>query len=178
MLEILRLEGPATATTLAKRLGVHTGSTSWHLQKLAEHGYIDEVVDKGTHRERWWRALGVQVQYAEAMEAGEEQAAATTEFLSLTLRMESDRAQAFLRQDWEFDWRDAAFFNAFDDLFLDPETVVKMQAEICQVASRYAEKPCTTPEARRVLFTMQGFPYRPNDSPDSVHYGESPLTAE
>ena len=59
----------------------------------------------------------------------------------------------------------AAFFNAFDDLFLDPETVVKMQAEICQVASRYADKPCTTPEARRVLFTMQGFPYGPNDSP-------------
>ena len=85
------------------------------------------------------------MQYAEAMEAGEEQAAATTEFLSLTLRMESDRAQAFLRQDWEFDWRDAAFFNAFDDLFLDPETVVKMQAELCQVASRYADKPVHHP---------------------------------
>ena len=165
ILEILRMEGPATATTLAKRLGVHTGSTSWHLKKLAEHGYLEEVPDKGTRRERWWRALEVAVHYAQAMEAGEEQAAATTEYMSLSIRRESERAQTFLHQDWDFDWRAAAIFDVSDQLFLDPETLKKMRAELWEVTCRYGDNPCTTPEARRVVFTMQGYPYRPADSP-------------
>ena len=165
MLETLRLEGPATATTLAKRLGVHTGSTSWHLQKLAEHGFIEEMPGKGTRRERWWRALVISVDYAEAMEAGNEQVAATMEYMSWWIRGQSERAQAFVHQDWEFEWRDAAFFNTWDEMTLDPETLAKMRDELCELGSRYAENPCTTPEARRVIFTMQGFPYRPSDSP-------------
>jgi len=179
MLEALRVEGPATATTLAKGLGVHTGSTSWHLKKLAEHGFIEEVPDKGTRRERWWRALTLSVDYAQAMEAGEEQAAATTEYLSLWARRESERAQAFLHQDWEFEWRDAAFFNNFDELMLDPETLVKMRAELWEVGCRYQDNPCTTPEARRVVFSMQGFPHRSSNSPQrDPGDGESPPTAD
>ncbi|WP_428995029.1 helix-turn-helix domain-containing protein [Kribbella qitaiheensis] len=36
MLGLLRVHGPATATTLAERLGVNTGATSYHLRQLAE----------------------------------------------------------------------------------------------------------------------------------------------
>jgi DNA-binding transcriptional ArsR family regulator len=56
MLGILRTEGPATATTLATRLGLNTGATSYHLRQLAEHGFIEEQADRGSARERWWRA--------------------------------------------------------------------------------------------------------------------------
>jgi predicted ArsR family transcriptional regulator len=56
MLGLLRLEGPATATTLATRLGLNTGATSYHLRQLAQHGFIVEDESRGTGRERWWRA--------------------------------------------------------------------------------------------------------------------------
>ncbi len=56
MLGILRLEGPATATSLAARLRINTGATSYHLRQLAEHGFIEDDPDRGTGRERWWRA--------------------------------------------------------------------------------------------------------------------------
>jgi len=56
MLTLLRGEGPATATTLAQRLGLNTGATSYHLRQLAQHGFIEEDTERGNARDRWWRA--------------------------------------------------------------------------------------------------------------------------
>ena len=56
MLGLLRAEGPATSTTLATRLGLNTGATSYHLRQLAQHGFIVDDAERGTGRERWWRA--------------------------------------------------------------------------------------------------------------------------
>ena len=57
MLGLLRIEGPATATTLAMRLGLNTGATSYHLRHLAQHGFIVEDAERGNARDRWWRAV-------------------------------------------------------------------------------------------------------------------------
>ncbi|GAA1913723.1 helix-turn-helix domain-containing protein [Nocardioides hwasunensis] len=56
MLTLLRGEGPATATTLAARLDLNTGATSYHLRQLAQHGFIEEDTARGNARDRWWRA--------------------------------------------------------------------------------------------------------------------------
>lgn len=57
MLGLLRTEGAATATSLARRLGLNTGATSYHLRQLAEHGFIEEETGRGNARDRWWRAV-------------------------------------------------------------------------------------------------------------------------
>ncbi|MFC4500073.1 MULTISPECIES: ArsR/SmtB family transcription factor [Streptomyces] len=66
MLEHLTLHGPATSATLARALGLNTGSTSYHLRELARYGFVEETDgepagDRPTvpsaHRERWWRAV-------------------------------------------------------------------------------------------------------------------------
>lgn len=56
MLGLLRAEGPATATSLATRLGLNTGATSYHLRQLAAHGFVEDDAERGNGRERWWRA--------------------------------------------------------------------------------------------------------------------------
>lgn len=56
MLGLLRLNGPATATMLAKRLNLNSGSTSYHLRQLARHGFISSAPELGDKRDRWWRA--------------------------------------------------------------------------------------------------------------------------
>jgi len=56
MLGLLRTEGAATATTLAARLDLNTGATSYHLRQLAQHGFIEEDTERGNARDRWWRA--------------------------------------------------------------------------------------------------------------------------
>jgi predicted ArsR family transcriptional regulator len=56
MLGMLRIDGPATATTLATRLGINTGATSYHLRQLERHGFVAEDTERGNARDRWWRA--------------------------------------------------------------------------------------------------------------------------
>ena len=56
MLGLLRIDGPATATTLAARLGLNTGATSYHLRQLAQHGFVVEDAERGNARDRWWKA--------------------------------------------------------------------------------------------------------------------------
>lgn len=52
----LREEGPATASMLAGRLGESSGATSYHLRQLSAFGFIEEDPNRGSQRERWWRA--------------------------------------------------------------------------------------------------------------------------
>src|SRR5688500_9678439 len=56
LLGLLRVEGPATATQLAERVGESSGSTSYHLRQLARHGFVEDDPQRGNARERWWRA--------------------------------------------------------------------------------------------------------------------------
>lgn len=62
----LRLDGPQTATELGVALGVDTGQTSYHLRRLARYGFIAEVEDRGSGRERHWRALHASTQTSAA----------------------------------------------------------------------------------------------------------------
>ena len=57
LLDLLQADGPATATSLGRRIGQSSGVTSYHLRVLAEHGFIVEDTERGNGRERWWRAV-------------------------------------------------------------------------------------------------------------------------
>lgn len=57
LLDLLQADGPATATSLGNRIGQSSGVTSYHLRVLAEHGFIVEDAERGTGRDRWWRAV-------------------------------------------------------------------------------------------------------------------------
>ena len=56
LLGLLRLEGPATASALAKRTGESSGLTSYHLRQLEKAGFVAEDTTRGNARDRWWRA--------------------------------------------------------------------------------------------------------------------------
>lgn len=56
ILGLLRGEGPSTASALATRLGLNSGSTSYHLRQLAQHGFVVDDAGRGNGRDRWWRA--------------------------------------------------------------------------------------------------------------------------
>lgn len=56
ILSLLRKLGPATASQIARHLGLNSGATSYHLRQLAQHGFVEEAAELGNKRERWWRA--------------------------------------------------------------------------------------------------------------------------
>lgn len=47
----------ANSTSVARALGESTGTTSYHLRKLAEQHLIEEIAERSGGRERWWRLL-------------------------------------------------------------------------------------------------------------------------
>ena len=57
IIDALSTYGPQTASMLAERLGESSGSTSYHLRQLEKHGYVEELAEKGTGRERWWQRV-------------------------------------------------------------------------------------------------------------------------
>ncbi|MGC2939333.1 MULTISPECIES: winged helix-turn-helix domain-containing protein [unclassified Brevibacterium] len=52
--DVLMKHGPQTSTSLAKRLGESSGSTSYHLRQLARHRFIRQVESTSGGREKWW----------------------------------------------------------------------------------------------------------------------------
>jgi hypothetical protein len=113
MLGILRFDGPDTATGLAKRLGLNSGATSYHLRQLAEYGFIEPAAEIGNKRERWWQAKHESTKYdpsetrGEALEAGMAMAQAV---LSQHAALMQKALQQFPDQPTE--WRKAS--NASD----------------------------------------------------------------
>ncbi|SEE66093.1 helix-turn-helix transcriptional regulator [Streptomyces sp. Ag109_O5-10] len=57
ILDYLGRHGEANSTVLARELGESSGTTSYHLRKLAEQKLIEEIPEKSRGRERWWRGL-------------------------------------------------------------------------------------------------------------------------
>ncbi|MFF5538397.1 ArsR/SmtB family transcription factor [Streptomyces cinerochromogenes] len=57
ILDYLGRHGEANSTVLARELGESSGTTSYHLRKLAEQRLIEEIPEKSGGRERWWRVL-------------------------------------------------------------------------------------------------------------------------
>jgi len=55
ILETLTLHGPMTATEIGERVGASPSNCSWHLRKLAQHGFVTEA-EGGTGRQRPWRS--------------------------------------------------------------------------------------------------------------------------
>ena len=90
ILDLLSAHSALTASGIAELVGESSGSTSYHLRQLARHGFIQEVADRGTGRERWWerRPGGFRLGLPEDPE---DVAAIAT---SLTVALEFEKARA------------------------------------------------------------------------------------
>jgi DNA-binding transcriptional ArsR family regulator len=125
----LAAHGPATATTLAERVGESTGSTSYHLRQLEKHGFIEEVEGRGNGRERWWRRVPVAVhsggtsgpQSPAGIAAARLLANGSNEFSEQMIREFLARDQETL----EPAWRDASEFS-IAIMRLSPAEVIEL----------------------------------------------------
>jgi DNA-binding transcriptional ArsR family regulator len=100
----LVLNGPATATQLAEALGDSPSNCSWHLRKLAEHAFVEEVL--GTPgRARPWQAVTTGLSWDSDGVTGR----AGRELTEVLLSRELQRLRAY-RETSDQDaaeWRDA-----------------------------------------------------------------------
>jgi DNA-binding transcriptional ArsR family regulator len=106
----LVLHGPATATELADALGDSPSNCSWHLRKLAEHGFVEPVPDT-RGRARPWQAVATGLSWED--DGDSDSGAAGRELTEALLSREVQRLRAFREAgDREPpEWRRAATVN-------------------------------------------------------------------
>jgi DNA-binding transcriptional ArsR family regulator len=158
ILEALELDGPATSTTLSARLGENTGTISWHLRLLAEHGYIEEDVERGTKRERWWRIPGRTVLDPSEFLDDPETRGALDVYLRHLVERYFDRVRTYVDQNWPGEWQQAAALSDWRDLRLTPTQLTAINEEIAEVIERYTTVEPDADNAERVIVQLQSFP--------------------
>lgn len=162
MLGTLRSNGPATATQLAQRLGESTGTTSWHLRQLAEHGFIEEDPDRGTKRDRWWRPKTRYTQLAVGDFAEQpELLGVAGVYLQSVLEQQFRRAADFIENSdrWLPAWQGSATFSDWS-LRLDPAGLEALNTEVEAVIERYRQVEPTA-GAQAVHIQLHAFPHGP-----------------
>ncbi|MCQ8771014.1 ArsR/SmtB family transcription factor [Streptomyces telluris] len=159
--ELLSLDGPATATGLSERLGENTGTVSWHLRHLAEHGFIEEEAGRGTKRERWWRrAGGANELHTADFRDDPDSRGALSVYLHELVHQYFGRVTTYLNEDWDGSWRDAGTVSDWRDLRMTPDQLAALNAELMAVIARHTPAPDTepSPDALPVVVQLQSFP--------------------
>jgi predicted ArsR family transcriptional regulator len=121
MLGLLRSEGPATATTLAARLGINTGATSYHLRQLATHGFVVDDDSRGNGRDRWWKAAHQATATAKDPHPDRETRETLDAFLQSVAVIHTEQLQGAIeeRSVLSDEWRAASTFSDWN-LVLTP----------------------------------------------------------
>jgi DNA-binding transcriptional ArsR family regulator len=156
LLGLLRADGPATATGLAQRVGETSGTTSWHLRQLADHGLIEQDTDRGNKRERWWKAAYESTELRiEDFRDDEDSAGALNAYLYEIASSAYRRMTTFLGQDWDQSWRES-FVMSDQELPLTPDELKALRNELHEVIDRYRRPERAGDEI--VVTQLQGFP--------------------
>lgn len=156
----LRLEGPGTASSLARVLSESSGATSYHLRQLARHGFIEVDDSLGVGREKWWKAAHEITHWSMADFLDDPATAVVAD----TMRRQIIRFQAELLNDffaneteWGRDWVDAA---ALDDVWihLDPAGLRALTTAIHTLIEEHDLGSHAGPGTERVAILLQAFP--------------------
>ncbi|MFE6779585.1 ArsR/SmtB family transcription factor [Streptomyces sp. NPDC057702] len=144
VVELLRAYGPSTATRLAERLGVNSGTASYHLRQLGAAGFVEEDTERGNARERWWRSVHRTTELSDRAVTDQEPEATLTYLQSVAATYTLRTQQALS----ELGTLPAAWRGTFDlsdwALRLTPAETVALRHELREVVSRYRQD---TPEA-------------------------------
>jgi DNA-binding transcriptional ArsR family regulator len=163
MLGLLRVDGPATATMLAARLGLNSGATSYHLRQLAQHGFVEDDAERGNGRDRWWRAVHQSTQTgpeAPGDREGAEVLDAYLQSVAVVLTEQLQRAmeeRALLPEPW----RNASEFSDYV-LRLTPAAARRVRDAIHEAISSIDEDPASE-ESEQFVVQLTAFPL-----PDTV----------
>ena len=154
IIEHLSISGPLTATELADRLDETPANCSWHLRKLAQHGFVEEA-EGGKGRQRPWRVPGLGFSYGDAGGTATAETRRAAEALAdLTMGRALDRMREAHRrmEDEPAPWRHATNGGEYI-AWLTAEELAEVNQALHDVMDRFTsrlEQPETRPEGSRL----------------------------
>jgi len=160
MMESLREEA-ATASILARRLNESTGATSYHLRELARHGFIEEDLERGTARERWWRRRERILLVAPKVGQEPETDAAYARLQSIFLERDAAAVERWVRIEPSVRWQEAAMIGNWS-VHATPEEVEALTEKVVALVDELRRAAGHAPaDAKRVHVSFRALPQDP-----------------
>ncbi|MEW9555704.1 winged helix-turn-helix domain-containing protein [Nonomuraea sp. NPDC050783] len=162
LLGLLRMDGPATASELARKVGESSGSTSYHLRELFKFGFVEEDDDRRDGRERRWRARHRYTSWDAAEMAGTPEGREAVHIMHLRqVELVGRAMERFDLDDWPPEWVDVSGMS--DHLRTLPPAALREFHEgaerlLDEITARYQGHP----DARNVHVWMGAVP-RPEE---------------
>jgi DNA-binding transcriptional ArsR family regulator len=148
IVELLSISGPLTATELADRLDETPANCSWHLRKLAQHGFVEEA-GGGTGRQRPWQVPGLGFRWDDEHASGsiqERRAAQALSEVVMSRAMDRLRESQQRAPEETEEWR-AAQTSTEMVAWLTADELKELNDAITAVLDRYVER-LTEPQQR------------------------------
>jgi DNA-binding transcriptional ArsR family regulator len=158
MLGLLRIEGPATATSLATRLGINTGQTSYHLRQLAQHGFVVDDDERGNGRDRWWKAAHQSTVTGDMPERPEDKEALDA-YMQTVAVIYTQQLQAAVEEMslLPLPWREASTLSDYH-VRLTAEHARDLTGRMHQLFMELREDADDDPDAVDFVYQLQAFP--------------------
>ncbi|GAA2832796.1 winged helix-turn-helix domain-containing protein [Kribbella solani] len=171
IVEILSIDGPLTASELAERLDETPANCSWHLRKLAQHGFVVEA-EGGKGRQRPWQVPGLGFRWDEEHAAAsleERRAAQALSEVVMSRAIDRLRESQQRAPEESEQWR-AARSNVEMVAWLTADELKEMNDAINTVLDRHVQRltdPAQRPAGARLCeFVSWGVPvYFPGVEP-------------
>ncbi len=164
LIDLLGVDGPATASRLAEATGELVGNISHHLKVLAAAGVIEEAPELAKNRrERWWRSAKASYSWSIADAGGDpagELVAATAEEANLTHHTEKVQRWFEDRQQYDEAWLRAAF-STESWVTLTPERLSELSGRIGDLIQEYVDDPSEGADAEPVFVFAHAVPAKP-----------------
>jgi DNA-binding transcriptional ArsR family regulator len=158
LLHHIRDEGPTTGRRLAAHFGLDSGAVSYHLRKLAAGGLIEEDVERGTRRDRWWRVKRQALYHDPATLDGNEGEQDNRAYLHATLLAYGDVLRRYavdvpqLSQAWL-----NVTMTSERSLHLTPAQLTDLKRDLVAVIDRYRDLP-PQPDSQPVSLHIHALP--------------------
>ncbi|MFJ3221302.1 ArsR/SmtB family transcription factor [Kitasatospora sp. NPDC086801] len=168
---LLYAAGTATASQLAEQVDAAPSLVSYHLRKLAEHGFVTEASSRRADgRERWWQVASEEGWgFRDSDFAGTPEGAAAVGAVTRGLvETRASQYRAYLDQGavWGKAWTDSAFSSEWL-INLTPAELAELSGELEALGRRWRERGKAakaagdTEEREHVSVHLYGFPFRP-----------------
>jgi hypothetical protein len=162
LLGALRVDGPATATALARLLHTNTGATSYHLRQLADVGLVAEDPGRNTGKQRFWRAAHDVSTFKPTDFDDDPDARAAAEWIQgrqLQLLIEQAERWFGAKRDAPHEWREAASLSDAV-LTITPARLRDLNDEMWQLVARCFDDKALAEEdgAAQVHVFLASFP--------------------
>lgn len=164
LMDMLHVDGPATASLLAERSGQAVGNISHHLRALAAAELVEEAPELARdRRERWWRLVSRAVRWSTRdFEDDEATAAVSRAVGSLNLEHHAQIVRAHMAADDDQFWADGPF-STDHWLRVDDTELAEFAAEVVALFQRWTDRaiPDDGRERRTVFAFAHAVPATP-----------------